>query len=325
MRHIAQWIVITMALPSVAFFWGFFAHKKINRLAVFTLPPPMIGFYKKNITYIEEASVVPDKRRYAVPDEAPRHYIDLEDYGDSAIAHLPRYWSDAVDQFGVDTLMAHGIVPWQVVLMVHRLKDAFFVGDPEKILSLSAELGHYVADANVPLHTTRNYNGQLTGQDGLHALWESRLPELFSSEYEFYVGQAEYTADVTGAVWEAIDRTHQALDSVLSIEKELANKSGDRKYNFETKGKKTVKVVSYAYARAYHDALNGMVERQMKVSIKMIGDLWYTAWVDAGQPDLDRFLDYRPTPEELEQRQAALREWKKSNTKVRDHEIEIEN
>ena len=72
--------------------WGFFAHQRINRLAVFTLPPSMIGFYKKNITFITEASVNPDRRRFSVADEAPRHYIDLDHYGDSAFATMPRFW-----------------------------------------------------------------------------------------------------------------------------------------------------------------------------------------------------------------------------------------
>nr|MDQ3047944.1 S1/P1 Nuclease [Bacteroidota bacterium] len=34
-----------------AYSWGFFAHKKINRMAVFTLPSGMIGFYKQHIEY----------------------------------------------------------------------------------------------------------------------------------------------------------------------------------------------------------------------------------------------------------------------------------
>lgn len=158
--------------------WGFFAHQKINRLAVFILPPEMIGFYKKNIQYLTEASVNPDRRRYAVADEAAKHYIDLDDYGDSAAYKLPRYWNDAVKKYGEDTLQARGIVPWQINRMYFQLKDAFLLKDPQRILKASAELGHYVADANVPLHTTRNYDGQLTGQMGIHAFWESRLPEL---------------------------------------------------------------------------------------------------------------------------------------------------
>ena len=50
--------------------WGFWAHRRINRMAVFTLPPEMIAFYKKNIEYLTEHAVDPDKRRYATRHEA---------------------------------------------------------------------------------------------------------------------------------------------------------------------------------------------------------------------------------------------------------------
>src|SRR5690606_41035174 len=84
--------------------WGFYAHKHINRLAVFTLPPEMLGFYKKNIAYITEAAVNPDRRRYVVEGEAARHYIDLDHYGDSALARLSVSWELALLQYPEDTL-----------------------------------------------------------------------------------------------------------------------------------------------------------------------------------------------------------------------------
>ncbi len=309
-----------MVVPCCGFVWGFFAHKKINRLAVFTLPPEMIGFYKQNIDYIEEYAVAPDKRRYAVKDEAPRHYIDLDQYGDSATLKLPRNWKDAVNRFGEDSLMEHGIVPWQLIIMYYRLREAFLLYDPEKILRESAELGHYVADSNVPLHTTSNYDGQKTGQVGLHGFWESRLPELFSDQYDFFVGRASYVDNVSGYAWKGVIRANSALDSVLVFEKQLFEISGKKKFSFETKGRQTTKVVSYSYAQSYHEMLNGMVERQMKHSIKMVGDLWYTAWVDAGQPDLKKLIDYKPTQEELEGRKIELMGWKNIRYKVREHD-----
>jgi hypothetical protein len=142
--------------------WGFFAHQRINRLAVFILPPEMIGFYKANIQYIMEASVNPDRRRFSVVDEAPRHYIDLDHYGDSALYKMPSYWQEAVEKYSEDTLKAYGIVPWHIQRMYFSLRDAFLLRDAQRILKISAELGHYIADAHVPLHTTENYNGQLT-------------------------------------------------------------------------------------------------------------------------------------------------------------------
>lgn len=301
--------------------WGFFAHRKINRLAVFTLPPEMISFYKKNIRYIEEDAVNPDRRRYIVSEEAARHYIDLDVYGDSAAYRLPNYWKDALEKFTVDTLQAHGILPWHIYRVYYELKDAFLVRDPERIVRLSADLGHYVGDAHVPLHTTKNYDGQLTGQAGIHAFWESRLPELFSGQYDFFVGKAKHLDNVQLTAWKIIAHTHQALDSVLQLEKQLSEKWGDKKFNFETQGRQTVKVFSAGYSKAYHQLLGGMVERQMRAAVFMIGSIWYTAWVDAGQPDLKSLIDYKPTEEEIKKREELIKKWKESQkTAVRPHE-----
>jgi hypothetical protein len=300
--------------------WGFHAHRQINRLAVFTLPPEMIGFYKANLQYISEAAVNADRRRFAVVEEAPRHYIDIDHYGDSAVYKMPRFWNDAVEKFGEDTLKAYGILPWHLYTMYFRLRDAFMVKDPSRILSLSADIGHYIADAHVPLHTTENYNGQLTGQEGIHAFWESRIPELFSTEYDYFVGKATYLENAQIAVWEAIVQSHREVDSVLSIEKRLSEQFGEQKYSFETKGKQTARVYSYEFSKAYAEALNGMIERQMRLAIKMLGDFWFTAWVDAGQPDLKSLINYKPTEAELEQRRKELEAWKQQRIKTREHE-----
>lgn len=314
-------LISLFSLLHVSFFWGFFAHQEINRLAVFTLPVEMAGFYKKDIEYLQQASVNPDRRRYAVAGEAARHYIDLDDYGDSAAFKLPLYWRDAVKQFTEDTLQQRGIVPWHIYRVYFQLKDAFLEQNPAKITLLSAELGHYIADAHVPLHTTKNYDGQLTNQHGIHAFWESRLPELYFNEYDFFVGRAEYLPNVQLAAWQAIRTAHAALDSVLLLEQSLAKKFESRKFNFETKGKQTVKVYSPTYSKAYHDLLNGMVERQMRASVKMIGNVWFTAWVDAGQPNLANLMRVAPSEAELKKRAEEVKRWKEERVvKSRDHE-----
>ena len=77
--------------------------------------------------------------------------------------------------------------------MLHRLTDAFKEKDQAKILKLSAEIGHYIADAHVPLHAHSNHNGQYTGQQGIHGFWESRIPELLAEkEWDFFIGKAAY-------------------------------------------------------------------------------------------------------------------------------------
>jgi hypothetical protein len=269
--------------------WGFFSHRLINRLAVFTLPREMIGFYKANIDYLTDNATRPDSRRTVVPGEAPRHFLDVDVYGDSAVYKLPRSYADAVAQLGEDSLLRHGIVPWQVARMKGQLTEAFRAHETDRILHLSADLGHYIADACVPLHATHNYNGQLTGQRGIHALWESRLPELLSSNYDFFTGPAPYLDRPTDVIWQAVGRSAAAVDSVLRFERELTLKfPEDRKYGFEQRGNQTVRAYSRDFARTYHQRLNGQVERQMRLALRLVGAFWYTAWVDAGQPDLDK-------------------------------------
>ncbi len=258
----------------------------------------------------------------AVVEEAARHYIDLDHFGDSALYKMPRYWKEAVERYSEDTLKAYGIVPWHVNTMYYRLRDAFLQRDPQLILKLSAELGHYLADANVPLHTTKNYNGQLTGQEGIHGFWESRLPELFAKDYTLFVGKASYVSSPQQAVWQAIAVAHGQVDSVLQIERELSVQFGEKKYSFETRGKQTVRVYSVEFSNAFHKKLNGMTERQMKKAIKLIADFWYSAWVDAGQPDLKKLTQYKPSQEELIKCKQELDQWKQERIKVRDHEAE---
>jgi hypothetical protein len=267
--------------------WGFWAHKRINRLAVFTLPPEMQVFYKKYIDDLTENAVNPDQRRYAVIGEAERHYIDLDVYGDSALSILPRYWQDAVRKIGEDSLRKHGIVPWHVQIAAWQLTEAMKTKNAKRILRLSADLGHYVADAHVPLHTTRNYNGQLTGQEGIHGFWESRLPELFAAQYDLWTGNATYVDDPAGVVWQTVAASQAASDSVFNFEKQLTETfDADKKYAYELRNNVLTRSFSRSFSEKYHQMLSGQVERRMKASVKLVGDLWYTCWVNAGQPDL---------------------------------------
>lgn len=283
--------LLPLSMASELKIWGFHAHRKINHYAVFTLPPQLFGFYKSHLKEITENAVNPDKRRYAVKGEAPRHYIDIDHYakdGENPFDVVPRKWDDAVAKFTEDTLLEYGIVPWHIDKMTFWLTRAFQEKDAAKVVRLSADLGHYIGDAHVPLHTTKNYNGQLTGQYGIHGLWETRLPELFDFEYDFFAGRAEYVDYVQDYAWDMVEASHWAVDSVLTMEKTLSQTfPEDQIYAFEERGRTLTKVYSKDYAQTYHQMLDGMVERRMRKAISAIGSLWYTAWINAGQPDLE--------------------------------------
>lgn len=365
--------------------WGFYAHRLINRLAVFTLPEPMIEFYKDNIDFVSDHAVDPDKRRYAVKAEAMRHYIDLDHWintdadslprdfarallqrsrfylsadgkafslfrdsirfatdadtlwlSDSAIQlvcfarnywtlkefrtclyeHLmpeydPASWAIPVTRLGSlfasqnkrtmlvidDRFCPHGILPYHLERCHRQLIHAFQVEDPVRILRLSAELGHYLGDAHVPLHTSKNYNGQLTGQDGIHAFWESRIPELFAADsFDYFVGPAYYLENIRSAIWQIIFESHHGVEEILQTERMLRSTTPeDQQYCFEPRGGALAMQACRDYAAAFNSRLNGQVEQRMRSCILATGCFWMSAWVEAGQPDLLRLLDERQT------------------------------
>ncbi len=303
MRKITLFITILVLLGTTfVFSWGFFAHKRVNRLAVFTLPKELIGFYKSNINFITEQAVAPDKRRYSDKEEAPRHYLDADHYDlHHPFDSIPTKWKEAVAKYSEDTLKAYGTVPWRIQERLAQLTQAFKERDSAKILFYSADLGHYVADACVPLHSTENYDGQMSGQKGLHGFWESRLPELFADDYYYWVGKATYIADPLDESFKLLKGSFAALDSVFKFEKELTEKMGkDKKYSFEQRGNKNIQVYSYDFSKAYHEQLDGMVERRMRVAIKAVGSYWYTAWVNAGQPNMKKLINKSQSDTEKE-------------------------
>ncbi len=364
--------LLLFTLTSFAFHpdWGFFAHKRINRLAVLTLPPEMMVFFKPNIDWLTDHAADPDMRRYASKGEAPRHYIDLDNYGQPPFDSLPRQWTDAMqrytdiwmvnaagdttllfenqrtvptsrayrnwfshqlmprfykDDFTLDAdslnlflqnngfaqrpvaafyaehLSQHGTLPWNLQRMQRQLTEAFRQRDSKRILRLAGDMGHYIGDAHVPLHTTSNYNGQKTGQHGIHGFWESRIPELFADEnYDYFVGKPEYFADAATSFWDMVFASNSMVDSVLTIERAMRiTFPADRQVCPDMRLGKSVLAPCREFADAYQKALQNMVERRMRAAIHAVSSAWYTAWVDAGQPDLSK-MDVAPlTAEEL--------------------------
>lgn len=299
------------------FCWGFFAHRKVNYYAVFLLPPEMMVLYKPNIEFLSEHAVDPDKRRYVMPEEGARHYIDIDRYGRFPFKELPRKWDAAVERYGADSLYANGIVPWWAQTMLQRLTDAFKERNESRILKLSAEIGHYISDAHVPLHACHNHNGQFTNQKGIHGFWESRVPELLADkEFNFFIGKAAYIPDPSKYIWDRVLESATAADTVLLFERNLNNSfPADQKFAFEAGSKTTMRQYSPAYTIAYNKKLNGMIERRMRQSIYSIASFWYTAWVNAGQPDLKNLSNKEFLPEDLKEFEDLNKHWKNDTIK----------
>ncbi len=292
--------------------WGFYGHQHINQYAVFLLPPEMMTLFKPRLEFITEHAVDPDKRRYAIPEEGPRHYIDMDHYGSYPFDSLPRKWNDATEKYSTDSLNAHGIVPWWIQVMMGRLTKAFREKDEMHILQYAAELGHYLADAHVPLHTCSNHNGQYTDQKGIHGFWESRIPELLAEKkWNLLTGKADYISDPLQFTWKIVLESAKAVDSVLKFEKQLSlSFPSDQRFSFEYRKGVILKQYSTAYTLAYNEKLNGMVERRMRSSIHAVASFWYTAWINAGQPDLSVLSHKKMSREEQEEIKDLNQKWK---------------
>jgi hypothetical protein len=311
-----------LCLSYYAHAWGFFGHQKINYHAVFLLPPDMLVFFKPHIDFLSVHAVDPDKRRYLLEQEGPRHYIDLDHYGPAPYMSLPRDWKTAVAACSEDSLTRYGIAPWWIQVMLERLTRAFMAKDPDKILQYAAELGHYVADIHVPLHASSNHNGQLTGQHGIHGFWESRVPELLAdTEWDLLIGQASYCKDPMGLIWSRVIQSAAAADTVLKAEKMLRKQfNSDQVYAYEERKGQLTRQFSSAYTLAYDQLLQGMVERRMRASLEAVASLWLTAWVNAGQPSLASLSRQPYRAQDIVSLQQLEEAYKNNPIKGREHD-----
>jgi hypothetical protein len=313
-------IVIALAAVSFVFCsWGFLVHRTTTQLAVYQLPKRLQPFFYPAAEALVKASVRPDQRRSFDSAEAPKHFIDLEMYGDSAAWNMPLNWNEAVAKYTQDSLKKYGYVPYWIITMQEKLTAAFRAGKKDSVLYYAADLAHYIGDAHVPLHTSVNYDGQLTAQKGLHSLWESTVPELELSNYNLYGRhRAKYIRNKEEAVWNAVRTAHQLLPQVFLQEREASKGFTDStKFRLQTRNGRQSRTFTSAFARAYGKNLGNTVNQQLLRTSRMIADFWYTAWVDAGKPDVKNFLK---TPYTKEEKQGFKNEFKsyKNNNLLRD-------
>ena len=191
-----------------------------------------------------------------------------------------------------------------------------------KILKYSAEIGHYISDSHVPLHACSNHNGQYTDQKGIHGFWESRIPELLAEkEWDFFIGKAEYIKNPADFIWTRVLESAAAADTVLKFEKQLTKKyPGDQKFAYEDRNGTIIRQYSSSFSIAYNNQMKGMVERRMRQSIYAVASFWYTAWVNAGQPNLTQLSNREFSPEDLKEFESLNQSWKNSAIKGREHE-----
>lgn len=278
MKYVICCICLLSFIPNSLQGWGFYAHKKINEYAVFCLSPKRMAFYKPYLQDIIQYAVIPDIRKNVSVSEYAKHYIDLELYDMEAFnIENENFYHECILS---DSCRSNGVLPWYILELYSDLKTAIYFDQKSEIVKKSGELAHYISDACVPLHTTVNYDGQLTGQDGIHSLWETDLPELYFQEYNLYGIYADTFKNVPKIVENLIMDSHNLKDSVLYLHQLVLNDLSVDSYGVTSRNGKLKSDYNYNFKQLYHKKLNQMIKKQLKKSILLSASLWETAWME---------------------------------------------
>lgn len=270
--------------------WGFLAHKTLQQISIYSLPEPLGAYFFANQEYLVNQSIRPDVRRNEDKTEDVKHYLDMDAaiFGPNYRTDIPHEFSAAVAKYGIDSLRKEGLVPWEVVRVYGRLVNAFKIEMKDSVLFYAADLGHYVADAHVPLHTTKNHDGQLTGQKGLHALWESLVPEEQLPQYQLAKFQSKplvYIAKPQDFIFEILLESHAMLPEMFQVEKEVTAAVGlEKKHMQVVRNGRTLNYYTKEFIQAYGNRLGEKVQDRMLVSAHRVASFWYSAYKDAGSP-----------------------------------------
>jgi hypothetical protein len=274
--------ILLIVLPVRTRAWGFEAHKFVMDRAIALLPPELRPMFEAGRSTLVERSIDPDTWQNAGYDdlESPHHFLDLdwEGYGRYPLfAELPRDYTAAVAKFGKPRVDQNGTLPWRVEEMHGNLRRAFEAYarrgafGRNDILHYSAWLAHYVSDAHVPFHAVINYDGQLTGQQGIHARFESILFERYRSELTIAPKPMASIGNPRDFIFATIVAGTQLVPPILKSDLEAIG---------------TRDIYDDAYYAAFFKANRTVLERRVNESIAAVAAMIAGAWEAAGRPAL---------------------------------------
>jgi hypothetical protein len=261
-------LVLGAAAPGQT--WGPRAHLLLNRYALQNLPPPLQAAMSARADVVVEMANAADARKSTVAGEAERHFIDLDRYGPYPFADVPRELNVLIQRYGAERVRANGLLPWALVDTTERLAAQMRARDPA-LWQTAADLGHYAADANMPLHTTENYNGQKTGNTGAHALFEEVLVDAFWRDSLFVPRAARAPNDLLASAFETIVASHGRIAPLLAAMTRAQERYARTDPRF--------------YALIWAEAGPTMVASINQAAFD-IASFWLAAWERAGRPDL---------------------------------------
>lgn len=279
-RRFALFLVLW---TSPAWGWGFDGHRRLASMLHEPLPSSLClrqWLAARQTAALQDSACDPDRWRYPSagaeydPNEWPNHYLEID--WTNPLSSYPRTWTGVEARFGASALR-NGRVPFRVEEMAARLVDDFRSKDSQRILTTVFLLSHYVTDAFSVLHDTRNFD-----PNGLHSRWESdmlnaptRRDALAAAAVGWYGTPGR--ADPRHNVFDIVAVGNGLLAPLMAFDEANPN---DLAGLFNASKDLT--------ARRWGDALT------------VLSSIVWTAWADAGAPELSGFSSNcsRATPSE---------------------------
>jgi hypothetical protein len=259
--------------------WGLDVHRFITDRAIDLLPDPIRPFFQKHRAFIVERSIDPDLWRNAGwEEEPPRHFVDMDAYGQPPFAELPREYDRAVEKYGAEFVHRNGTLPWRASEIYGQLKRNFELqkkGVPgyslENIKFYSAVLAHYVEDGHVPFHAVLNYDGQLTGQRGIHSRWETELVMRNIKDLRLAPPPVAAVSDARTYMFDVLQASFPYAAKILQADK--AAVAGRDEYDDE-------------YFRLLYRDTRPILEQRLSAAISSVASAIVGAWEAGGRPTL---------------------------------------
>ena len=265
--------VLMLALPRPATAWGFDVHKFVLARAIRLLPAEIRPYFEKYEAAIVEHSIDPDLWRTAGwVEEPPRHFMDLDAYGPYPFKQLPRVYEEAVQRYGTEFVDKNGTLPWRTEEIYLKLVEAFEQRAPyawDNIRFFASVIGHYVADGHVPFHAALNYDGQLTGQWGIHSRFETELFARYQDRLVIDPKPVITVADIREFMFESLLASYPLVQPVLDADRTAV--TGKEYYDDE-------------YFAAFFGTVQPILQRRLNESITGVASVITSAWMKAGKP-----------------------------------------
>ncbi|MBI4887008.1 MAG: hypothetical protein HY824_07940 [Acidobacteria bacterium] len=288
MRLVALAALLLLSSARGAEAWGYDVHRFIMDRAVDLLPAELRPLFERNRAIVVERAIDPDTWRTAgFESEDPHHFIniDWDGYGAYPFAELPRDYAAAVSKFGRSRIEQNGTLPWRIEEFYGNLRRTFEAYRRPtaltrfNILLFAASVSHYVADALQPFHGVINYDGQVTGQRGVHARFETALFERYRAQLALAPPPMPPVRDVRAFAFDRIVESAQLVPRLLQADREAI---GARD------------AYDDVYFAAFFASVRPVLERRLSEAVAASAALIAGAWEAAGRPPLP--TDLPPFP-----------------------------